>query len=138
MFNKPEKPTITKIFRWLTSRDTNVKTKMSTLFHNIGSLTALLICGDLVEAGILPMPSTKEWARSINKMGKGSKDGMEICGLVGKSNSKEDFCTAFSLLDQALQIELHDEEKETMGSNIIMLEHTLCKIKWIGIDSFRV
>jgi hypothetical protein len=138
MFNKPEKPTITKIFRWLTSRDTNVKTKVSTLFRNIGPLTALLICGDLVEAGILPMPSAKEWARYINKMGKGSKEGMEICGLVGKNNSEEDFCTAFSLLDQALQIELHDEEKETMGYNIVMLEHALCKIKRIGVDSFRV
>lgn len=58
MFNKPDKPTVTQVFRWLTSRFTDDRTKKtSTLFLNIGELTALLICGDIVEAGILPMPS---------------------------------------------------------------------------------
>lgn len=85
-----------------------------------------------METGILPMPSTKEWAESIVKMGKGSKDGMELCGFVGKNSSQEDFCSAFESLDQALQRELQDEEKEAMGYNIIMLEHTLCKIKRIS------
>ena len=80
LFNKPEKPTVAGTFRWLTSY-TGTK-KKTTLFSNIGSLTALLICGDLVEAGILPMPSAREWAESIDKMGKGSKAGMEKCGLV--------------------------------------------------------
>ena len=43
-FNKPSKPTITEVYKWL----------KSSSFHNIGGLTALLICGDLIEAGILP------------------------------------------------------------------------------------
>jgi hypothetical protein len=132
-FGKPDKPTVSQVFRWLTSRVANQTSKTtSTLFENIGTLTALLICGDLVETGILPMPSTKEWAESIVKMGKGSKDGMELCGFVGKNSSQEDFCSAFESLDQALQRELQDEEKEAMGYNIIMLEHTLCKIKRIS------
>ena len=69
MFNKPKKPTVTKVFRWLISNEPDEKTKKSTtVFNNIGKLTALLICGDLVEAGILPMPSASEWAKSILKM----------------------------------------------------------------------
>ena len=131
IFNKPEKPTVGRVFRWLTSRQAK-----SQSFSNIGSLTALLICGDLVEAGVLSMPSAHEWAKSINKMGKGSKEGMETCGLVKKNCSTEDFCLAFSSLDEVLQTELSKEEKEDMGYNIIMLEHALCKIKRIGVDFF--
>lgn len=131
--SKPEKPTVTRVFRWLTSRYTDKTTKTSTtLFSNIGTLTALLICGDLVEANILPMPPAREWAESIVKMGKGSKAGMEMCGFIGEDSNQEQFCSAFASLDQALQTELRAEEKTTMGYNIIMLEHALCKINRIG------
>lgn len=131
IFNKPEKPSVTRVLRWLTSRYTNDsdKTQQTTsLFYNIGQLTALLICGDLIEAGILDMPSTSEWADSVAKLGKGSKAGMEMCGFVAKGCNREQFRAAFVLLDQALQTELGNEEKEAMGYNIIMLEHALCKI----------
>lgn len=139
MFNKPENLTVKKVFRWLTSRITdeeNNSSNSSKLFSNIGSLTSLLICGDLVEAGILPMPSASDWAKSIIKMGKGSKEGMKLCGLVRESCSDEEFCAAFTLLDQALQRELKEEEKKVMGYNIIMLEHALCKIKRLGVELF--
>jgi hypothetical protein len=130
--------TVGQVYPWLTSSiksDDDTK-KTTTLFPNIGKLTALLICGDLVEAGILSMPSTRDWAESINKMGKGSKAGMEKCGLVKSNCSGEEFCTAFASLDKALQTELSEEEKKAMGYNIIMLEHTLCKIKRIGLKLF--
>jgi hypothetical protein len=141
MFNKPEKPTVMQVFRWLTSQhattnETSKKKTTVTLFPNIGDLTALLICGDLVEAGILLMPSAREWAESIDKMGKGSKSGMVKCGLVREGCKREEFCGAFASLDQALQIELTNEEKDAMGYNIIMLEHALCKIKRIGVNLF--
>lgn len=61
---------------------------------------------------------------------------MEACGLVGKGSTKDEFCAAFESLDQALQLELTEEEKEAMDYNVIMLEHTLCKIKRIGADLF--
>jgi hypothetical protein len=133
MFNKSkEKPTVKKVFRWLISNDSNKK----TLFPNIGKLSALLICGDLVEAGLLPMPPAKEWAESVDKMGKGSKAGMENGRFVKENCSREEFCSAFASLDEALQMELTNEEKETMGYNVVMLEHALCKINRIGIDIF--
>jgi hypothetical protein len=138
LFNNPEKPNVTQVFRWLTSqtKDNSNTKKTTTLFPNIGSLTALLICGDLVEAGILDMPSAREWAESIDKMGKGSKWGMEMCGLVGSGCKRDEFCLAFQSLDQALQTELSNDEKKAMGYNIVMLEHALCKFKRIGAKFF--
>ena len=62
------------------------------------------------------MPSAKEWADSIAKMGKGSKAGMEKCGLVGYGCSREEFCMAFSSLDQALEGELHGLQHHYAGT----------------------
>ena len=50
-FNKLTKPTITEVFKWLT-KSFLVNGKTTTLFCNIGRLSALLICGDLIEAGM--------------------------------------------------------------------------------------
>src|SRR5882762_10194333 len=71
-----------------------------------------------------------------SKIGKGSKEGMKLCGFVGESCSEDEFCAAFTSLDEALQRELKEEEKKDMGYNIIMLEHALCKIKRLGVESF--
>ena len=137
MFDKSQKkPSVTKVFRYLTSSYTDIDSNKKTLFPNIGNLSALLICGDLVEAGILPMPSAKEWANSVDKMGKGSKLGMIGCGFVNDNCSREEFCSAFASLDEALRMELTMEEKETMGYNVVMLEHALCKIHRIGVELF--
>jgi len=124
MFNQPTKPTAEEVYNWLTASDAG-----KTRFRNIGSLTALLICGDLVEAGVVPLPSPREFGELIFKVGKGAKDGMAMFGLVKNDANKEEICEAFISLDLALQHELTEEEKEAMGYNIIMLEHTLCKIK---------
>jgi len=124
MFNQPTKPTTEEVYNWLTASDTG-----KTWFHNIGSLTALLICGDLVEASIVPLPSPREFGKLIFKVGKGAKDGMAMFSLVKNNTNKEEICKAFISLDLMLQHKLMEEEKEAMGYNIIMLEHTLCKIK---------
>ena len=56
--------------------------KKFKLFINVGSITALLICRDTVEAGILLMPSIQEWAGLIHKLEKGAKAGMKMFGLI--------------------------------------------------------
>jgi len=117
-FNKPTKPTITEVHKWL---------KLS--FRNIGNLTALLICGDLIEAGILSMPAAEEWGGLIHTLKMGSKETMERLGLIRKGASKLEVSKVFVSLDLALRQELKEEEKEAMNYNVIMLEHTLCKIK---------
>lgn len=118
-FNKPSKPTITEVYKWL----------KSSSFHNIGGLTALLICGDLIEAGILPMPTAQEYGGLIFTLDMGAKDAMEKLGLISKKASKVQVVEAFTSLDLVLQQELKEEEKVAMYYNVIMLEHTLCKIK---------
>ena len=124
IFNQPTQPTVEEVYTWLTASDLGV-----TRFRNIGALSALLICGDLIEAGVVAMPSAMEFGELIYKVGKGAKDGMVMFDLVKKNADKEEICKAFISLDLALQRELTDIEKEAMGYNIIMLEHTLCKIK---------
>ena len=111
-------PSITEVHKWLKST-----------FRNIGKLSALLICGDLIEAGILPMPTSNEWGGLIFTLNMGAKGAMEVLNLTRKQASREEVTEAFTSLDSALQQELEEEEKATMNYNVIMLEHTLCKIK---------
>ena len=125
VFNQSTKPNVRQVYRWLTSTTEEGKSK----FRNIGSLSALLICGDLVEAGLVLTPSSRELGDLIFKVGKGAKDGMTLVGLVKNSAKGEELCEALESLDLALLKALSEEEKEAMGYNIIMLEHTLCKIK---------
>jgi hypothetical protein len=125
-FNEPTKPSISEVHKWLTS---SVIGENTTLFRNIGNLTALLICGDLIEAGILEMPTALEWGGLIYSLRMGAKDGMNLLGLTSQKSSKSEVSQAFASLDAALQCELEEEEKATMNYNVIMLEHALCKIK---------
>lgn len=131
LFKNSAMPSVEELFDWLmkSAASNENPTKKVKVFRNIGSLTALLICGDLIEAGILPMPSIEDWSGLIHRLGKGAKAGMEMFGLIRKDGSKEEVREAFASLDLALRRKLRTDEKETMGYNIIMLEHTLCKIK---------
>jgi hypothetical protein len=117
-FNQLTMPTITEVHKWLQSS-----------FPNIGALSALLICGDLIESGILPMPTADEWGGLIYTLKMGAKGGMETVGLITKQASKVEVAEAFKSLDLAIQQELTEEEKKAMDYNVIMLEHGLCKIK---------
>ena len=124
LFNQTTKPTAEEVYSWLVS-----KTLGKSLFRNIGPLSSLLICGDLIETGLVLMPSAREYGELIFKVGKGSCEGMMVTGLAKNGAKKEELCEAFVALDLALRQELSEKEKETMGYNIVMLEHSLCKIK---------
>ena len=54
---------------------------------------------------------------------------MQMLGLIGKKASRVEVTDAFTSLDRCLQLELEEDEKVAMNYNVIMLEHTLCKIK---------
>ena len=75
------------------------------------------------------MPLPRKWAEFIFKVGKGAMVGMSTIRLVKDNSNIEELCNAFEYLDLALQQELAEDEKEAMGYNVVMLEHTLCKIK---------
>jgi len=127
-FNMPLKPSITEVYKWLMSSD-KVGRSTTTLFHNIGALTALLICGDLIEAKILRMPTTHEWGELIHSLDMGAKSAMFRLGMTTEKASKTEVANAFTLLNLTLRQELKEEEKVAMDYNAVMLEHALCKIK---------
>ena len=125
LFHKPTMPSVKEVYEWLSRSLTKGHT---TQFRNIGSLTAFLICGDLVEAGILSMPSSNEIGQLISSINKGAVAGMQLFDLVAEGAPSEEILQAFISLDAALERELLMEEKRDMGYNVIMLEHALCKM----------
>ena len=84
---------------------------------------------DLIEANVLPMPTARKGGDLIADVDKGGQAGMAMYELVPNGSSKEEISYAFVSLDLALQQELRVDEKEMMGYNVVMLEHSLCKIK---------
>lgn len=118
-FDKASKLSVTEVYRWIANSS----------FRNIGNLSALLICGDLIEAGILLMPTAHEWGGLIHSLNMEAKSTMEMLGFIRKQAGKAEVTKAFTALDLALQQELTEEEKAAMKYNVVMLEHTLCKIK---------
>lgn len=101
--------------------------KSVPLFFGIGPLIALLICGDLVMAGLIRMPSKQEMGFLIADVGKGAKAGLEKLGLIGPSASKTDICNAFVAVCDYLEEHFTTDEKNLIGYNVVMVEHGLCK-----------
>jgi len=120
-----------EVYKWLTSSD-KVGRSTTTLFRNIGALTALLICRDLIEAKILGMPTTHEWGELIHSLDMGAKSTMFRLGMTKEKASKMEVANAFTSLNLTLRQELKEEEKVAMDYNAVMLEHALCKIKWLN------
>ena len=104
----------------------NNKSTSKKVFVNIGSLTAILIIGDLIYAGILPMPSPLDWGKFIEKVSKGALDGMAMLGLVDEDTTVPQ---AFADLDEFVNRTLTPEEKSAMTYDVLTGEHSLCKYK---------
>jgi hypothetical protein len=90
-------------------------------------LTALLICGDLVEAGVLEMPSVKAWAGLIFRVGKGAAEGLIRLNMLTEKYTEAELYQAFNGLNTFVEANISDADHMMMGYNIIMLEHGLCK-----------
>jgi hypothetical protein len=90
------------------------------------ALTAILIIGDLIYAGILPMPSPLDWGKFIEKVSKGALDGMIMLGLIDEDTTVPQ---AFADLYDFVNGVLTPEEKSAMTYDVLMSEHSLCKYK---------
>ena len=110
-FNETEQvmPTMESGYNFLMSKNDGI-----SKFYNIGPLTALLICGDLVEVGVIPMPSSYDLSQLIYKIGRGAKDGMIVLGLVNGDVTCEDFSYVFSSLDTFITSSLDSEVKKVL------------------------
>jgi hypothetical protein len=96
-------------------------------FPNIGGLTALLIVGDLIEAGVIRMSSPDEWGLLVVAVNKGAKKGLEDLGLINTNSPNPTIVQEFKALNDFLLEKLTQEQKEIMHYNVVMLEHGLCK-----------
>ena len=121
-----QSPTVTELYEFLSATQ-QIAGKNVKIFTNIGPLTALLICGDLIEAGIFPMPSIQEWASLIYCVNKGASKGLSKLNLIHDTYTKSQLTEAFQTLHNFLLEHLSQDEQIMMGYNIVMLEHALCK-----------
>ena len=130
------KPDLKKTYKFLTQNHKGESQKK--VFPNIGPLTALLVCGDLIELKILEIPAIKDWAELIYDVQKGATLGLHSLALIGETFTKEDVIDAFTKLDSFLVQELSDDDKLLMGYNMVMLEHGLCKFTRILTKAEKV
>ncbi|KIJ91330.1 hypothetical protein K443DRAFT_14490, partial [Laccaria amethystina LaAM-08-1] len=96
-------------------------------FPNIGDLTALLMVGDLIEAGVIRMSSPDEWGLLVVAVNKGAKKGLKELGLINTNSPNPTIVQEFKALNDFLLEKLTQEQKEIMCYNVVMLEHGLCK-----------
>jgi hypothetical protein len=117
-FNQQRTPTVKEVYAWLLTSEmvidqTTQKKKKTSVFWNSRSLTALLICGDLVEANILPMPTANQWGKLIVEVGKGAQAGMEMFGFVQKDCSVERYATLLYLWILLFRVSSRSMKKKT-------------------------
>ena len=111
-------PSPRELYDWLT---------VEGRFPNIGDLTALLIVGDLIEAGVIGVSSPDEWGLLVVAVNKGAKKGLTELGLINTNSPTRTIVQEFKALNNFLLQKLTQEQKDIMHYNIVMLEHGLCK-----------
>ena len=111
-------PSPRELYDWLT---------VEGRFPNIGDLTALLIVGDLIEAGVIGVSSPDEWGLLVVAVNKGAKKGLTELGLINTNSPPRTIVQEFKALNNFLLQKLTQEQKDIMHYNIVMLEHGLCK-----------
>ena len=111
-------PSPRELYDWLT---------VEGRFPNIGDLTALLIVGDLIEAGVIGVSSPDEWGLLVVAVNKGAKKGLTELGLINTNSPTCTIVQEFKALNNFLLQKLTQEQKDIMHYNIVMLEHGLCK-----------
>ena len=111
-------PSPRKLFNWLMA---------DGCFPNIGGLTALLIVGDFIEAGVIQISSPEEWGMLVVDVNKGAKKGLTGLKLIDANATPHTVVQEFKALNDFLLKKLTSEQKEAMHYNVMMLEHGLCK-----------
>lgn len=108
------------------------------VFQQIGDLAGYLLSADYVYAGVVEIPTIEEMGTIIRKINRGAVAGLEILGLISprgrttrgtyqKADEKE-CISGFRKLYEYLDGVLSPEEKDIVGFDTIMVEHTLCKL----------
>ena len=71
--------------------------KRISRFRNVSFFSALLICGDMIETGLVLMPSLRELGEQIFKVEKGAKVEMISIGIVKSGTNGVELWEALDL-----------------------------------------
>jgi len=96
--------------------------------YKSGTLSQLLLYGDMVRLGIVVSPTVEEMARLIVKADSGAMRGLEILGWKREMTSVEE---ALEILHRTLNTHLSNAAKTLFDGREVGLfdiEHTLCKV----------
>ncbi|KAH9917797.1 uncharacterized protein B0H18DRAFT_883403, partial [Fomitopsis serialis] len=99
------------------------------LVPQVGPLIATLLASDYVYVDKVEMPTVDEMAGLVSGLKAGAWSGLERLELISGSASPEDVVQAFKLAYNYLDSALSEEVKRDIKFDVIMVEHTLCKVK---------
>ncbi|KIJ32564.1 hypothetical protein M422DRAFT_265581 [Sphaerobolus stellatus SS14] len=123
-----KKPSFRTTFDWIRTRGAKLP--------GIGDLTAYLLAGDYVYAGVVMEPEVNEVAYAIYTLKAGAWAGLIHLGILaereGNRNHKKDTTAIQSALEQIMchmKNVFTKDERAQMKWDLIMLEHSLCKLK---------
>lgn len=101
------------------------------LFHTIGTLQAHLLASDVHYALRQKSPSPQDMGNAVVRLKMGAWHGMMKLGLIRQCPfselTEDEVSQAFVNAYQNLEGKLTKEQKENMGWDAGMLEHTFCK-----------
>ena len=106
---------------------------------NVGELTAFLLAGDYVYAGVVEMPSVEEVGSLIWQLKKGALSGLRDIGLVSEDSkvsvTEKEVISAFrSSYDFTKQkLDHYPGLADAITFDPLMMEHSLCKFHRLNI-----
>lgn len=104
-------------------------------FHIIGDLSILLIIVYYLESGFLSMVDAHDMGKLVANIEKGAKGALKYLGFMNQCSDENTIADSFVELDQHAKEAFNQEKQTTMVYNIIILEHGLCKYKYLpGIN----
>ena len=104
----------------------------SKYLPKMGALALYLLCADLSYTCAVSKPSVDGLGEMIASLRSGAVNGLQTLGLLpAQLSGKEHLAQVkivFTQLFTELSQRLSEEEKESMGFDGVVLEHTLCKV----------
>jgi hypothetical protein len=122
------RPTFSQMLAWF-----RPKKAESTLFPNLGPLGALCLVGDMAYAQVCQMPTIMDMADAAVEVNSGAVLGLHDLGLLchplrGEREEKvRAVADAMEVFASKVEESFTAEEREEMGWDVIVMEHSLCK-----------
>lgn len=109
-----------------------------TAFRGFDSLIAYLLTTDYAIAGVVKEPTVEEMGELIFVIAKGAQKGLYHLGLLPrkKKNTLPDCKRAFTKAYNVLNANISAEDQTRMLFSVFMVEHALCKVSRLDLNSY--